>query len=127
MRSISLINLETVRDLGERVGIELDPIRFRANLYFEGAPAWSEMEWLGRELVIGDARLKVVRRTKRCAATSVDPATGERGFNLPLAIREYVLHGDLGVYAEVVKGGAISPNDVIELVSDDEAEPAAGD
>jgi uncharacterized protein len=125
MRSISLINLATVRDLGERVGMELDPIRFRANVYFEGAPAWSELEWLGRELVIGDARLKIVRRTKRCAATSVDPATGERGLNLPLAIREYVVHGDLGVYAEVVKGGPISPHDAIELVSDDGLEPTA--
>ncbi|SPB14451.1 hypothetical protein NOV72_01693 [Caballeronia novacaledonica] len=115
MRSISFINLATVRDLGERVGMELDPVRFRANVYFDGLPAWSEMEWLGRHIRIGDARLKVVRRTKRCAATSVNPATAERDINLPLQIRDYVNHGDLGVYAEVLTGGEIRPGDKMEL------------
>ncbi|TCF98621.1 hypothetical protein BZM26_24275 [Paraburkholderia strydomiana] len=125
MRSISLINLATVRDLGERVGMALDPIRFRANLYFDGVPAWSEMEWVGRQLSIGDVNLKIVRRTKRCAATSVDPATGVRGLNLPLAIREYVDHGDLGVYAEVVSGGTVRPNDAIRLMDDVETPTGA--
>ncbi|MPW19255.1 MOSC domain-containing protein [Paraburkholderia sp. CNPSo 3157] len=115
MRSISFINLATVRDLGARVGMELAPLRFRANVYFDGFPAWSEMEWLGRHIRIGDARLKIVRRTKRCAATSVNPATGERDVNLPIEIREYVNHGDLGVYAEVLQGCTIKPGDAIML------------
>ncbi|MFM0167802.1 MOSC domain-containing protein [Paraburkholderia sediminicola] len=115
MRSISFINLATVRDLGERVGMELDPVRFRANVYFDGLPAWAEMEWLDRHFCIGDARLKVVRRTKRCAATSVNPATGERDINLPLQIKDYVNHGDLGIYAEVLTGGTIKPGDKMVL------------
>lgn len=115
MRSISLINLDTVADLGKHLGKTLDPLRFRANLYFEGTPAWSEMEWVGRHLTIGEVMLKVVRRTKRCAATSVDPVTGSRDTNLPLSLREYADHGDLGVYVEVVRGGQIKPGDAIQL------------
>jgi len=25
----------------------LDPLRFRANLYLDGVPAWAEMDWIG--------------------------------------------------------------------------------
>ena len=37
-----LINLATVRDVERIVGAPVDPLRFRANLYFEGAEAWAE-------------------------------------------------------------------------------------
>ena len=57
MRSISLINLATVRDLSIRLGTQLDPIRFRGNLLFDGATAWSELDWMGREVQIGDVVL----------------------------------------------------------------------
>jgi uncharacterized protein YcbX len=115
MRSISLINLDTVADFSRHLETDLDPLRFRANLYFQGAPAWSEMEWQGRQLTIGEVVLKIVRRTKRCAATSVEPATGERNMNLPLSLLQYVKHGDLGVYAEVVRGGTIKAGDTVAL------------
>ena len=54
-------------------GAPVDPLRFRANLYVAGWPAWREFDLLGRELAIGGARLKVVKRIVRCAATNVDP------------------------------------------------------
>ncbi|MBB6309800.1 MOSC domain-containing protein [Xanthobacter tagetidis] len=116
MRSISLINLDTVADLSRHLSMALDPIRFRANLYFSGVAAWSELDWVERRLSVGDAVLKVVRRTRRCAATSVDPSTAVRDVNLPLAIRDYQGHTDLGVYAEVVKGGRIAPGDPIAFL-----------
>ncbi|MFG1265315.1 MULTISPECIES: MOSC domain-containing protein [Xanthobacter] len=116
MRSISLINLTTVGDLSAHLALPLDPIRFRANLYFEGPAAWSELDWVGRRLGIGEVALKVVRRTKRCAATSVDPDRAVRDINLPIAIRDYQGHGDLGIYAEVEAGGRIAAGDRIELL-----------
>lgn len=116
MRSISLINLTTVGDLSAHLALPLDPLRFRANLYFEGPAAWSELDWVGRRLGIGDVALKVVQRTKRCAATSVDPDRAVRDINLPIAIRDYQGHGDLGIYAEVEAGGRIAAGDRIELL-----------
>ncbi|CAG2135218.1 MOSC domain-containing protein [Cupriavidus plantarum] len=115
MRSISLINLDTVADFGRHLNHSLDPLRFRANVYFSGQPAWTEMEWVDRELTIGEVVLKVVRRTKRCAATSVDPQTGIRDLNIPVSLLQYVKHGDLGIYAEVVRGGTIRPGDTLVL------------
>lgn len=116
MRSISLINLTTVGDLSAHLALPLDPLRFRANLYFEGPAAWSELDWVGRRLRIGEVVLHVVRRTKRCAATNVDPVRAVRDANLPIAIRDYQGHGDLGIYAEVAAGGRIAAGDRIELL-----------
>ena len=107
MRSISLINLATVRDLSIRLGNQLDPIRFRGNLLFDGAAAWSELDWIGREVQIGDVVLKIIRRTKRCSAPSVNPVTGKRDVKVPIGIFENFGHGDLGIYAEVLQGGTL--------------------
>lgn len=115
MRSISLINLDTVRNLSLELGTELDPIRFRGNLLFEGAEPWSELDWVGKTLLIDDVVLRIVRRTKRCAATSVDPQTGVRDINVPIGIREKRGHGDLGVYAEVVRGGVLREGAQMQL------------
>ena len=115
MRSISLINAATVRDLSRRVGVELDPLRFRGNVLFDGAEPGSELEWVGRTLRVGDIEWRVVRRTKRCAATAVNPATGVRDVNVPIRIRDEMGHGDLGIYVEVVRGGTLRPHAEIVL------------
>jgi hypothetical protein len=31
----------------------IDPIRFRANVYFDGAAAWSEHDWINSEITLG--------------------------------------------------------------------------
>jgi len=52
------------------------PLRFRGNLRVEGWPAWHEFDLLNQEIAIGpSARLKVVKRIVRCAATEVGPDT----------------------------------------------------
>ena len=74
MNAVSLINLATVRRIGEEWGVDIDPMRFRANLYIDGAEPWAEAGWLDRELTIGSVRLKAVMRTPRCAATGSAPS-----------------------------------------------------
>jgi MOSC domain-containing protein len=39
---ISLINRASIAALQHAMGVPVDPIRFRANVYFDGAAAWSE-------------------------------------------------------------------------------------
>ena len=123
MRSISLINLATLRDLGDRVGRDLDLLRFRANLYFDGAAPWSELDWVGKTLRSGDVQLKIVRRTNRCPATSVDVARGVRDLNIPQSIRNYRGHGDCGIYAEIQGGGRLEPGNVLRLMNDQHETP----
>jgi uncharacterized protein YcbX len=111
---VSLINLASVADLAARAGAPRDKLRFRANLYFSGAPAWSELDWVGREFLAGRVRLRVVKRIPRCPATEVNPVTAERDADPVRELRAAFGHPDLGIYAEVIGGGALAVGDAIE-------------
>ena len=76
---LSIINLASVAALENAVGASVDPLRFRANLYVSGWPAWREHDIVGGLITIGTkARLQLVKRIVRCAAIDVDPGTGMR-------------------------------------------------
>jgi uncharacterized protein len=116
MNAISVINLASVRDLAGRIGAEVDPRRFRANVYVDGLPPFSELDLVGRELRIGDLVVRAVLNTRRCTATEVNPDTASRDLNVPkLLIREYG-HSEMGVYVEVLQGGTLRTGDPIELL-----------
>ena len=112
---VSIINLASLEAIEDVVGQTVAPLRFRANLYVRGWPAWHEFDLLDRTLAIGDARLKVVKRIKRCAAINVDPDTAARDLNIPHTLMRRFGHGDCGVYAEVVAGGTIADGDEIGI------------
>jgi uncharacterized protein YcbX len=99
------------------VGLSVHPLRFRANLYVSGWPAWHEFELLGRTLAIGAARLKVVKRITRCAAVNVDPKTALRDLEIPPALMRHFGHNECGIYAEVIAGGAIATGDEVTVSS----------
>ncbi len=81
---ISIINLASVAALEEAAGAPVHPLRFRGNLHIEGWPAWHEFDLLNAVIAVGpSARLKVVKRIVRCAATEVDPDTGIRDLRCP--------------------------------------------
>jgi uncharacterized protein YcbX len=111
---VSFINLASVAELESAMGAPVDPVRFRGNIYVRGWPAWREFDLLGKEIRIGNARLKVFKRIVRCAATEVDPSTGIRDLAVPRALLDNFGHTDCGVYAEVMAGGEIARGDRIE-------------
>ena len=51
----------------------------------------------------------MLKRTQRCAATEVNPQTAERDLRVPFLLRKHYGHLDMGIYAEIVQGGAIEP------------------
>jgi uncharacterized protein YcbX len=111
---VSIINLASVAKIEDAIGAAVDPLRFRGNLYVTGDwPAWSEFDLLGKTIGIDNARLKVVKRIQRCAATNVDPDTGIRDLNIPNDLMRNFGHADCGIYAEVITGGEIAPGDTI--------------
>ena len=110
---VSIINLASVAAVETATGAAVDPLRFRGNLYVEGWPAWHEFDLMGRTLTINGARLKVIKRIVRCAATNVDPATGIRDLTIPKTLQQNFHHADCGVYAEVVAGGDIATGDAV--------------
>lgn len=115
-KCLHIVNLASVRDLERIVGRPIDPLRFRANLYVDGVPAWDELSWEGRTIAIGAARLKVFARTQRCDATNVDPETGQRDMALPANLMRAFNHSDFGIYARVTAAGTINQGDEILMV-----------
>ena len=112
---VSIINLDSLKAIENMVDAPVHPLRFRANLYVRGWPAWHEFELLGRTLAIGGARLKVVKRITRCAAVNVDPETAARDLGIPQALMRRLGHAECGIYAEVVSGGLIGVGDRIAV------------
>jgi uncharacterized protein YcbX len=111
---VSIINLASVAAIEDLVGAPVDPLRFRGNVYVTDWPAWHEFDLVGQTIAIGEgARLRVVRRIERCAATNVEPFTGIRDMNIPRALLQRFDHADCGIYAEVVAPGEIAVGDAV--------------
>jgi uncharacterized protein YcbX len=110
---VSIINLGSLKAIENIVGMPVHPLRFRANLYVSGWPAWHEFELLGQTIAIGDARLRIVKRIVRCAAVNVDPERAVRDLDIPPTLMRRLGHADCGIYAEVIEGGTIGVDDAI--------------
>lgn len=109
MNAISVLNLASVRELGRRLKTEIDPARFRANLVIDGMPPFAELDAVDDILTFGEVTLRILSRTRRCAATEVNPETASRDLRIPLLLHKEFGHSDMGVYAEVTSGGTLQP------------------
>ena len=105
---VSVLNLASVRDLEEKIGQPIDPLRFRANVHVEGWAPWAENALSGQGLRLGGAGVRVLRPITRCAATEVDPATAERDMTIPADLHRLYGHVWCGVYVQVVEAGRIA-------------------
>ncbi|GAB7529178.1 hypothetical protein PS3A_15870 [Pseudomonas sp. 3A(2025)] len=109
---LSIINVNTVKALAAKMGVPVDPMRFRGNIYIEAAP-FSEFGWLGQGVQFGETCLSIIRPIKRCRATSVHPQTGEVDMNTPAQLNRHFGHLYCGVYAQVEHGGTLMPGDTV--------------
>ncbi len=109
---VSLINLASVSDLETRLGAPVDPLRFRGNIHVEGLAPWAEFDLVRQTLVSPrGVRLEITKRIDRCAATSVDPATGMRDLPIVKTLMTGYGHVDCGVYARISGGGVLRPGE----------------
>ncbi len=115
--SVSILNTASNADLGMRMGLDLSPNRWRGNLWVDGAQAWAEQGWIGKDIRIGATLLHVEEPIKRCKATTTNPATGLRDADTLAALRAAFDHQNFGVYARVVEGSVIALGDKIEVLA----------
>ena len=86
-----------------------DPRRFRPNIVVDMEPvegSFSETEWIGRKLAIGDLLLTISEPCRRCGFTII----AQDGFdNDPGILRNLVRHNahNLGVYCTVDRPGRV--------------------
>jgi uncharacterized protein YcbX len=109
---LSLITTRSIAELGELVGFELHPQRFRPNLLVESDAR--EDEWLGRELRIGGMVMRVDERDSRCVIVNIDPSTLERS---PSVLRTLAQERSacIGVYGSCVSPGVVAGGDPVLL------------
>lgn len=117
-RPVSLISLQTVRQVGAELGIPVDKRRFRANVYLNLASddGFAEDKLVGCRLRIGShATIMVLERDPRCKMISLDPDTGEHN---PEILRQVAqAHANFaGVYCAVLVEGILTKGDSIELL-----------
>ncbi|SFD25046.1 MOSC domain-containing protein [Tropicimonas isoalkanivorans] len=112
---VSVLNLASLEDLGRRMGRALSIHRFRGNLWLDGLSPWAESDWIGREIRIGDARLRIERPITRCNATKADPETGREDGDTLGALEAAFGHREFGTYARVLEGGKLTVGDPVEV------------
>ena len=114
---ISVINLASVRSLGQAIGADVDPLRFRANIYIDGLPAWAEDDLVAGALIaLGAAKLKVFKPIVRCVATHANPDTGVRDMETVELLRQHFLGRDtLGTYFSIEQGARIARGDTVRF------------
>lgn len=99
----------------------LDERRFRMNLGIDGVAAHAEDDWLGRELRVGAARLRVSGHVGRCVVTTRHAETGVVDFPTLHHLQAY--RGALasteplpfGVHARVLEPGRVRVGDAVVL------------
>jgi len=117
-KAVSIINLASVRDIERVTGAKVDPARFRGNVLVDGIEPWAEFDWIGKSLSIGgEPLLEVFERTRRCAATNVNPQSAERDMTIPRSLSAAFGHQDCGIYAKIIADGKISTGDKISVVA----------
>ncbi len=118
-RPISIISLQTVHQLGQELGVELDQRRFRANVFINlgSGTAFGENEFVGRRLRMGaKAIVMVLQRDTRCKMITLDPDTGKANPDIMrLLARDH--ESKAGVYGAVLAEGIVRPGDEIALLN----------
>ena len=99
-------------------GTKTDPRRFRLNLIVSTDTAFSENQWGGAKLKIGEAIIEIVDHVKRCKAINVDPASATRQPDHLITMRQTFGHSYLGVFGRVILPGAIQCGDGVSIISD---------
>ena len=114
--SISLCNVASHAAVTDKAGQKLSPLRWRGNIWFDGAEAWQEQGWIGRELTLGEAKLTVREPILRCLATTANPETGQRDVDTLAILNGNWDHQDFGIYAEVTQGGRVALGDTLVVI-----------
>lgn len=118
-RTIHIVNEATIRELSNKIDLDLNPSRFRPNVVVQGPAPWSEFDWIGKSLIEPKSGLQctVINKTVRCKGVSVDPLDMETILDIPkLLVDHFPQHGPyLGIYAVVDTPGSLGVGDELRL------------
>ena len=113
--SISLINLNSIKDFEKRINEKIEIQRFRANFYVDGIEAWEERNWIGKIIKINNVSFKVEKNIPRCVAINLKPKTDDNSVNLLNSLKKTYNHFDMGIYLTALSDGKIELENKIEV------------
>jgi uncharacterized protein YcbX len=129
---VHILNLASVHDVASKLPRDNTPqgqwkfpivnaMRYRANIYFTGPPAFDEDSW--KKARIGSATYHISCRTTRCKLPNVDPETGIADRNEPsTTMRKYRVidkgskNAVLGMQVTPLEEGEVKVGDTIEVL-----------
>jgi uncharacterized protein len=112
---ISLVSQASIDNLSEVSGKFIDVRRFRPNIVVEGIPAWSEFDWVGRKIQIGDATIEITARINRCLNIDVNPETGQRDINLLSLLQNKFQHIQTGILGKIITNANIKVQELVKF------------
>ena len=113
--SMSLINLNSIKDFENKINEKIEIQRFRANFYVDGIEAWEERNWIGKIIKINNVSFKVEKNIPRCVAINLKPKTDDNALNLLKSLKKTYNHFDMGIYLTAISDGKIEVGNKIEL------------
>lgn len=111
---VSIISRSSAAAVG---GDDRDRARYRMLVELDETDPYEEDTWVGREVALGDARVRVTHPLQRCVIITQSPQTGQQdwdGLRRLAEVRDRDLL--LGVIAEVVSPGVVSVGATAQLV-----------
>jgi uncharacterized protein YcbX len=109
--TISLINLNSIKNFNQKINMEIEFQRFRGNIYIKDLEAFEERNWINKTIKINEAEFKVLKHIPRCSATNLKVNSDQADINLPNELKKVYGHMDMGIYLYPLNNGKISVND----------------
>jgi uncharacterized protein len=111
--AVTIVGTASLDALAAQAGRPVDSSRFRPNLVVETDEPWAEDSWLGREVRVGEALIRIGGPVPRCVVIDHHPVTSEKDVRLLKQLvgsRPTNRAGEpmFGRYAEVVRAGVVT-------------------
>tara|TARA_Y100000590_G_scaffold378067_1_gene444752 strand:+ start:113 stop:796 length:684 start_codon:yes stop_codon:yes gene_type:complete len=113
--SMSLINLNSIRDFEKKIDEKIEFQRFRGNFYVDGIDAWEERKWINKIIKINNVSFKVEKNIPRCVAINLKPKTDDNSLNLLNSLKKTYDHFDMGIYLNAMNDGQVNVGNKVQL------------
>jgi len=114
LNSMSLINLNSIKDFEKKINEKVETQRFRGNFYVGGIEALEERNWINKIIKINNISFKVEKNIPRCIAINIKPKTDDNSLNLLQLLKKIYNHFDMGLYLTALDDGKINVGDKVE-------------
>ena len=112
--SMSLINLNSIKDFEKKINQKIESQRFRGNFYVTGLDAFEERNWINKVIKINNVSFKVEKNIPRCVAINLKPKTDDNSLNLLQSLKKIYGHFDMGIYLTALNDGNVNVGDIVQ-------------